>query len=84
MKKSFPLSFKCAKNFFTLLLGLIIYIVIGAVALKLIGLASTIGYLIPIATKTIVMILTIISVIIEFYIFLGIVILFLAFLGIIK
>ena len=84
MKKTFPLSFKYAKNLITFIIGIIIYLIIGAIAFALIGLAGTIGAMIPIAGEIIILALKIVSAVVELYVLIGLILLILAFLRIIK
>ena len=84
MKKTFPLSFKYAKNLITFIIGIIIYLIIGAIAFALISLAGTIGAMIPIAGEIIILALKIVSAVVELYVLIGLILLILAFLRIIK
>ena len=84
MKKTFPLSFKYAKNLITMLIGIIIYLVIGAIAFALIGLAGSIGGWIPVIGEILGLVLKIVSAIVELYVLIGLILLILAFFRIIK
>ena len=84
MKKYFPLSFKYSKDITSMLIGIIVYLAIAALAGVAIWVASLLGGWIPLAGVVIAWLLQIVSILVEFYIFAGIIILILAFLKIIK
>ena len=70
LKKIFPLSFKYTKDITSLIIGIIIYVVVGAIGGLLIGLVPLVGW--------------IIGGILDLYVAVGVVLLILAFLKIIK
>ena len=84
MKNYFPLSFKYAKDLVSMIIGIIVYRVVAAVAGVLIWIAGLLGGWIPVAGAVLGWILRIVSIIVEIYTLAGIVILVLAFLKIVK
>ncbi|MBR2383989.1 MAG: hypothetical protein IKA99_00090 [Clostridia bacterium] len=84
MKNYFPLSFKYSKDLVSMIIGIIIYLVVAAVAGVLIWIAGLLGGWIPVAGVILGWILRIVSIIVEVYTLAGIVILVLAFLKIVK
>ena len=84
LQKIFPISFKRAGSVADLVIGIILYLIIGALAGALIALAALITVWIPIVGLLIAWLLGIVSSIIEIWVFAGIVILVLAFLKVIK
>ena len=84
MNKYFPLSFKWSKDLVSMIIGIIIYLVVGAVAGACIWLAGFIGGLIPVVGVILCWVLRIIGIIVDIYVLAGIVILVLAFLKIVK
>ncbi len=70
LKKIFPLSFKYVKDITNLIIGIIIYVVLGAIGGVLIGLVPIVGL--------------IIGGLLDLYVAIGVVLLILAFLKIIK
>lgn len=84
MKNFFPLSFKYSKDLVSMIIGIIIYLVVAAVAGVLIWVAGLLGGWIPVAGAILGWLLRIVSIIVEIYTLAGIVILVLAFLKIVK
>ena len=84
MKGFFPLSFKYSKDLVSMIWGIIVYLVVAAVAGLLIWLASMLGGWVPIAGNVLGWILRIASIIVEVYTVIGIIVLILAFLKIVK
>ena len=84
MKNYFPLSFKYSKDLVSMIIGIIVYLVVAAVAGLLIWVAGLLGGWIPVAGAILGWILRIVSIIVEVYTVAGIVILVLAFLKIVK
>ena len=84
MKNYFPLSFKYSKGLLNMIIGIIIYVIIAAVAGALIWLAGAIGGWIPVVGTILGWVLKIVSIIVEIYVAVGIIILVLAFLKIVK
>ena len=84
LKKFFPLSFKHTESIGSLIVGIIIYLVIGAIAGLLIAFAGAIGGWIPVVGAILGWVLRIVSIIVELYVLIGIVFLVLAFLKIVK
>ena len=84
MKNYFPLSFKYSKDLVSMIIGIIVYLVVAAVAGVLIWVAGLLGGWIPVAGVFLGWILRIVSIIVEIYTLAGIVILVLAFLKIVK
>ncbi len=84
LKKLFPLSFKYVKDVANLIIGILIYLVIGIVAGFVIALATMIVGWIPILGALVGWALGIIASLMELYILAGIVIQILVFLKVIK
>ena len=84
MKNYFPLSFKYSKDLISMIIGIIVYLVVAAVAGVLIWLAGAIGGWVPVAGPILGWILRVVSIIVEVYTVAGIVVLVLAFLKIVK
>ena len=84
MKKYFPLSFKNTSDPIGMIVSIIIYLVIGAVAGFLIWFAGMLGGWIPVVGAVLGWVLRIVSIIVDIYVLAGIVISVLAFLGIVK
>ena len=84
LQKIFPLSFKRAGSVTDLVIGIILYVIIGAIAGALISLAAFITVWIPVIGILIAWVLGIVSTVVEIWVFAGIVILVLAFLKLLK
>ena len=84
MKKFWSLSFKYSKNLIDMLIGIIIYIVIGAIAGALIWVAGLLTGWIPVVGAIIGWIIRIISIVVEVWVVIGIVLSVLATLKIVK
>ncbi len=84
LQKIFPLSFKKAGSVADLIIGIILYVIIGALAGALIALAGLLTVWIPLVGLLIGWVLGIISTIVEIWVVAGIVILVLAFLKVLK
>ena len=83
-KKFWSLSFKYSKSLIDMLIGIIIYIVIGAIAGALIWLAGAIVGWIPVVGLIVGWILRIVGLAIELWVLIGIVLSILATLKIVK
>ena len=75
MKKIFPLSFKYTKNVVDLIVGIIVYILVGAIG----GVAIFIASLIPVVG----ILVSIVGWILDVYVAIGVILLILAFLKVI-
>ena len=84
LKKWFPVSFDRAKSLGDFIIGLIIYVIVGALLGLLIGFAGAITGWIPVVGTIIGWVLRILSILAEVYVVGGIVLLILAFLKVIK
>ncbi len=84
LKKIFPLSFKYTKDVANLIIGILIYLVVGIVAGFAIALATMIVGWIPIVGALVGWALGIVASLIELYILAGIVIQILVFVKVIK
>ena len=84
MKNYFPLSFKYSKGLIDMLVGIIVYLIIAAIAGVLIWVAGMLIDWIPVAGEVLGLILKIVSIVVEAYVLVGIVLLVLAFLKIVK
>lgn len=84
MKGFFPLSFKYSKDLVSMIFGIVVYLVVAAVAGVLIWIAGMLSGWVPIAGVVIGWILSIASIIVEVYTIAGIVVLILAFLKVVK
>lgn len=76
MKKLFPLSFKWASSLVSMLIGVVIYIVVGAIFGVAIGLLNTI----PVVN----LVAWIVGIAVDVYVVAGIVVLILAYLKVVK
>ena len=83
MKKFFPLSFKNTTDLMGMIVSIVIYVIIGAVAGALIWLATAIGGWVPVVGAIIGWLLGIVSTLVGLYVFAGIVISILAFLKVV-
>ena len=84
MKQLFPLSFKWSKDLVSMIIGIVIYLIVGAVAGLCIWLAGFIGGWIPVVGVIPCWVLRIVSILVDVYVVAGIVILVLVFLKIVK
>lgn len=84
LKKFFPLSFKYAKDVANLIIGIIVYLIVGVAASALIWLATAIVGWIPVVGALVGWACGIIGALVDIYVVAGIVILVLAFLKIVK
>lgn len=84
LKKFFPLSFKYTKDVANLIIGIIIYVLVGAVAGACIALATLLTVWIPLVGAIIGWALGIISSLVGIYVLAGIVIQILVFAKVIK
>ena len=83
LKKFFPLSFKYAKDVANLIIGIIVYLIIGVAASALIFLATAIVGWIPLVGALVAWACGIIGALVDIYVVAGIVILVLAFLKVV-
>ncbi len=84
MKKFFPISFNHSGGLISMLIGIILYLIMGAVAGVLIWLAGLLGGWIPVVGTILGWVLRIVSIIVEVYVVVGIIISVLAWLKIVK
>ena len=84
LKKLFPLSFKFSKDVANLIIGIIVYLVVGAIVAGLIVLATLLTSWIPVVGKLVGWALGVVSSLIGIYVLAGIIILVLAFAKVIK
>ncbi len=84
LKKIFPLSFKRTDSVGNLIVGILIYLVVGIIAGALIGLAPAITGWIPAVGGLIGWVCGIIGGLVDVYVLIGIVVQVLAFVGVIK
>ncbi len=84
LKKLFPLSFKYTKDAANLVVGILIYIVVGILAGALIWLAGMVTGWIPVVGMLVGWILRVLGTLIDIYVVAGIVIQILAFAKVIK
>lgn len=84
LKKFFPLSFKRTDTIGNLIVGILLYIVVGFIAGVLIGLSALITGWIPVVGAIIGWILGIASSLIEIYVLAGIIIQILVFAKVLK
>lgn len=84
LKKIFPLSFQKAGSVGDLIIGILLYLVVGIVAGALIWLATMLTGWIPVVGALVAWLVGIIAAIIDIYVVAGIVVLVLAFLKILK
>ena len=84
LKKIFPLSFQKAGSVGDLIIGILLYLVVGIVAGALIWLATMLTGWIPVVGALVAWLVGIIAAIIDIYVVAGIVVLVLAFLKLLK
>ena len=84
LKKFFPLSFKYAKDVANLIIGIVVYLIVGVVVGALITLSTFLTGWIPVVGGIIAWALGIVSSLIGIYVLAGIIILILAFAKVIK
>ena len=84
LKKLFPLSWKYSKGVSNLIIGILIYLVVGIVAGVLIAFAGAITGWIPVISKLVALVLRAACALIDIYVIAGIVIQILVFAQIIK
>jgi hypothetical protein len=80
LKKLFPLSWKYAKDVSNLIIGVIVYLVVGLIAGAVIWLATAIISVIPLIGGLVAWVLGIIGGLVDIYVIAGIVVLVLAYL----
>jgi len=84
LKKLFPLSFKYTKDVANLIIGILIYIVIGAIGGVVLGLIGALAGILPIIGGLLGVVLGFIGSIIDLYAVAGIVIQILVFVKVLK
>lgn len=84
LKKLFPISFNHKNGLINMLIGIILYLVIGAIACALIWLATALTGWIPVLGGVIAWVLGLVSGLVGLWSLVGIIVLVLAFLGLVK
>ena len=84
MKNLWKISFNHSKNIIDMIIGIIIYLIFGAIAGVLIWLAGAITGWIPLVGDVVSWALRIVGIIVEVWVVIGIILCILATLGIIK
>lgn len=84
LKKWFPLSFQKSGSIGDLIVGIIIYLVVGVIAGLAIGFAGVLTGWIPLLGDVIAWVLRVVAALVDIYVVAGIVIQVLAFLKILK
>lgn len=84
LKKLFPISFNHKNGLINMLIGIILYLVIGAIACALVWLATLLTGWIPVLGGVIAWVLGLVSGLVGLWSLVGIIVLVLAFLGLVK
>ena len=84
LKKWFPLSFKYSNSVGSLIVGIIVYLIVGALACLVIWLANILLGWIPLIGAIVALVVRVLAALIDVYVVAGIVIQILAFLKLLK